>query len=87
MPMMTARRLGADDRRVAGPSGLGPDANGSSCRPSTAAVSKLCCASPPQPGKSVRTDRHELRTLIGELNLGEVLRNSATRASRRGRRW
>ena len=33
------------------------------------------------------TDRQELRRLIGELNLGEVLRNSAVRATRAGRRW
>lgn len=39
------------------------------------------------PANLSETDRHELRELIGELNLGEVLRDSAIRASGRGRRW
>ena len=39
------------------------------------------------PASLSETDRHELRRLIGELNLGEVLRNSAVRATGRGRRW
>jgi hypothetical protein len=39
------------------------------------------------PANLSETDRQELRRLIGELNLGEVLRNSAIRASGRGRRW
>jgi hypothetical protein len=33
------------------------------------------------------TERQELRRLVGELNLGEVLRNSAIRATRGARRW
>ena len=32
------------------------------------------------------SERQELRGLVAELNLGEVLRESATRASRRGLR-
>ena len=39
------------------------------------------------PASLTATDRQELRSLIGELNLGEVLRNSAIRATRGGRRW
>jgi len=39
------------------------------------------------PANLSETDRQELRELIGELHLGEVLRNSAIRAGRRGRRW
>jgi hypothetical protein len=39
------------------------------------------------PANLSETDRQELRGLIGELNLGEVLRHSAIRAAGRGRRW
>ena len=39
------------------------------------------------PANLSETDRQELRELIGELHLGEVLRNSAIRAGGRGRRW
>ncbi|MGZ6615774.1 MAG: hypothetical protein ACXVFQ_15240 [Solirubrobacteraceae bacterium] len=39
------------------------------------------------PANLSATDRQELRGLIGELNLGVVLRNSAIRATRGGRRW
>lgn len=47
----------------------------------------LLCQSAGGPANLSETDRQELRLLIGELNLGEVLRNSASRAGRRGRRW
>jgi hypothetical protein len=40
-----------------------------------------------RPANLSETEHQELRRLIGELNLGEVLRNSAIRATRRGRRW
>lgn len=39
------------------------------------------------PANLSETDRQELRELIGELHLGEVLRNSAIRSTGRGRRW
>ena len=39
-----------------------------------------------RPANLSESERRELRRLIGELNLGEVLRNSAIRA-RGGRRW
>jgi hypothetical protein len=39
------------------------------------------------PANLSETDRVELRTLIGELNLGEVLRDSVIRATGRGRPW
>jgi hypothetical protein len=39
------------------------------------------------PANLSEADRQELRGLIGELHLGEVLRNSAMRAGARGRRW
>ena len=39
------------------------------------------------PANLSETDRQELRGLIGELHLGEVLRDSAIRAGGRGRRW
>ncbi|MGZ6559443.1 MAG: hypothetical protein ACXVH3_27190 [Solirubrobacteraceae bacterium] len=38
------------------------------------------------PANLSETDRQELRTLVGELNLGEVLRNSAIGVGRPGRR-
>jgi hypothetical protein len=34
------------------------------------------------PANLSETERHELRMLVGELNLGELLRNGAMRASR-----
>ena len=37
-------------------------------------------------GNLTQADREELRMLVGELHLGEVLRNSAMRAARGGRR-
>lgn len=37
-----------------------------------------------RPSNLSTADREELRMLVGELNLGDVLRNSAMRASRRG---
>ena len=40
-----------------------------------------------RPASLSETDRQELRRLIGELHLGEVLRNSAIHASGRARRW
>ena len=39
------------------------------------------------PANLTQNDRQELRRLLGELHLGEVLRNSAMRATRGGRRW
>jgi hypothetical protein len=40
-----------------------------------------------RPSNLSETERQELRVLVGELNLGEVLRNGAMRATRGGRRW
>jgi hypothetical protein len=43
-----------------------------------------------QPASLSEAERQELRMLVGELNLGEVARQTATRASSRGtvrRRW
>ena len=89
MPMMRARRLG----RLTIAASLGQAAW---------ATRRQWQALPPEhrsrlqalqrqsaagPANLTSTDRQELRTLIGELNIGEVLRNSAIRASRRGRRW
>lgn len=39
-----------------------------------------------RPANLSTAERHELRVLVGELNLGDVLRESAMRASRRGLR-
>jgi hypothetical protein len=39
-----------------------------------------------RPANLSESERRELRRLIGDLNLGEVLRDSAMRA-RGGRRW
>jgi hypothetical protein len=39
------------------------------------------------PANLSAAERQELSKLVGELNLGEVLRKSAMRASRRRRRW
>jgi hypothetical protein len=39
------------------------------------------------PANLSEAERRELRALIGELHLGEVLRNSAIRAAGRERRW
>jgi hypothetical protein len=39
-----------------------------------------------RPSNLSAAERQELRGLIGELNLGDVLRDSAMRASRRGLR-
>lgn len=46
----------------------------------------LLCRSAGRRANLSETERQELRRLIGELHLGEVLRNSAMRATRRGRR-
>ena len=40
-----------------------------------------------RPANLSGTERQELRGLIGELRLGEVLRQSAMHATRPGRRW
>jgi hypothetical protein len=40
-----------------------------------------------RPANLSETERQELRRLIAELNLGEVLRNSTMRATRVPRRW
>lgn len=37
-----------------------------------------------RPSNLSAADRQELRSLVGDLNLGAVLRDSAMRASRRG---
>jgi hypothetical protein len=37
-----------------------------------------------RPSNLSAAERQELRELVGELNLGDVLRDSATRVSRRG---
>lgn len=39
-----------------------------------------------RPANLSTAERHELRMLVGELNLGDVLRESTMRASRRGLR-
>lgn len=39
------------------------------------------------PASLSEADRRELRNLIGELNLGEVMRDTANRATRGRRRW
>jgi hypothetical protein len=39
------------------------------------------------PANLSEAERQELRRLVGELNLGEVLRNSAMCATRLRRRW
>jgi hypothetical protein len=49
-------------------------------------VQALLRQSAGRPANLSGTERQELRKLIRELHLGEVLRNSVTRATRGGRR-
>jgi len=89
MPMMRARRLG----KLTIAASLGQAAWATrrqwQALPSEhrSRLQALLRQSTGGPANLSSTDRHELRTLIGELNHCEVLRNSAIRASRRGRRW